>query len=85
MGIDAEGKVDPQFLLKPHESATVIFDVWRHRLPNLQAFHYDFNLMIDEIDPGNRYVVQKNPYLSFRGLVPRSRTSPQAAENQAIH
>jgi hypothetical protein len=85
MGIDAEGKVDPQLILKPHESAIVIFDLWRRRPPNLQASYFDFNLMIDQIDPSNRFIIQKNPYLSFRGLLPRRRTGLQGTESRVIH
>jgi hypothetical protein len=88
IGTDTEAKVDPSFLLRAHENATVLFDLWRRRPPNVQAAHYDFDLMIDEIDPSNMYVVQQNPYISFRRLVPRrgGNTNPQsAAQKQSVH
>jgi hypothetical protein len=72
IGIDTGNKVDPQLLLQPHESANAIFELWRHR-DNLQAASYDFDVMIDQIDPENKYRVLHNPYLSFRDLVPRAR------------
>jgi hypothetical protein len=82
LGTDVAGKVDPQLVLKPHESEIATFDLWRHREPDLQAFYYDFDLKIDEIDPGSKYTVLKSPYLSFRDLVPRARRQSESSGGQ---
>jgi hypothetical protein len=77
IGTDAGAKVDPQLVLQPHDQANVIFELWRRR-DNLQASYYDFDVMIDEIDPVHKYRVLRNPNLSFRDLVPRARLQRQS-------
>jgi len=77
IGIDSGDEIDPQLTLKPHETEIATFDLWRNRSPNQQASHYDFDLMIDEIDPSSKYTVKKHPYLSFRGIAPGARHENQ--------
>jgi hypothetical protein len=67
IGIDRDGKIDPQFRLNPYASDTVSFDLWRHRPPEEAASHYHFDLMIDEIDPSAKKIL-RHPVLFFRNL-----------------
>ena len=76
IGIDQGDKVDPQFILKPHESAIASFDLWTHRT-NPVASYYDIDVMIDEVDPTDRNTVQKHPYLPFRNVLPTIRQHNQ--------
>jgi hypothetical protein len=71
IGIDTRDKVNPELLLRPHDSANVIFELWRSR-DKVQAAYYDFDVMIDQIDPENDYRIVHNPILSFRNLLPRT-------------
>jgi hypothetical protein len=71
IGTDLGDKIDPQFMLKPKESDSASFDLWRQRPPNQPASYYDFDLMIDQIDPADIKTVLKHPYLSFRNLKAR--------------
>ncbi len=68
IGTDVGDKVDPQFMLKAKESDSASFDLWRQRPPNQPSSYYDFDLMIDQIDPADLKTVLKHPYLSFRNL-----------------
>jgi hypothetical protein len=77
IGTDIGDKVDPQLMLKPNESDSASFDFWRQRPPNQRAAYYDFDLMIDRIDPSDLKTVLKHPYLSFRNLKTRASMSDQ--------
>jgi hypothetical protein len=67
IGTDVDGKVDPQFRLLPNQSDSVSFDLWRSRPPDQSASYYDFDVMIDQIDP-DALTVQMHPFVSFRNL-----------------
>ena len=71
IGIDRENKVDPQFILKPKQSDIASFDLSRSRGINQPATFYDFDVMIDAIDPRDPGTVLNHPYLSFRNLQPK--------------
>jgi hypothetical protein len=68
IGTDRDSKVDPQLMLKPKQSESASFDLWRHRDLDQQVSFYDFDVMIDEIDPRDPGTVLTHPYLSFRNL-----------------
>ena len=68
IGIDRDERVNPQFMLKARGNDTVSFDLWRHRPPDQQASHFHFDVMIDEIDPGDLTTVVHHPVLFFRNL-----------------
>lgn len=76
IGTDQGSKVDPQFMLKAHESAIASFDLWTNR-QNPPASHYDIDVMIDEIDPTDQNVIQKHLYLPFRKVLPKTREPNQ--------
>ncbi len=76
IGIDQGNKVDPQFILKPHETAIASFDLWTPRV-NPAASYYDIDVMIDEIDPTDQNTVQKHAYLPFRNVRPTIRQHSQ--------
>jgi hypothetical protein len=68
IGTDRDNKVDPIFMLKTKQSESASFDLWRKRPPDQQASSYDFDVMIDEIDPHDPGTVLTHPYVSFRKL-----------------
>lgn len=76
IGTDQGDKVDPQFMLKPHESAIASFDLWTHRV-NPVASYYDIDVMIDEIDPTDRNAVAKRRFLPFRRVLPAIRNNQE--------
>lgn len=67
IGTDMDGKVDSQFRLQPKQSGSVSFDLCRPRPPDQEASYYDFDVMIDQIDP-DALTVQMHPFVSFRNL-----------------
>jgi hypothetical protein len=68
IGIDRDNKIVPQFMLKTKQSDIASFDLSRSRGINQQATFYDFDLMIDQINPRDPGTVLNHPFLSFRNL-----------------
>jgi hypothetical protein len=85
IGIDRDNKIDPQFMLKPKQSDIASFDLSRSRGINQQATFYDFDVMIDEIDPVDPGIILSHPFLSFRNLQSKGSGSskPGAGKNHA--
>jgi len=85
IGTDRDNKIDAQFMLKQKQSDSASFDLWRRRDLDQQVSFYDFDVMIDEIDPRDPGTVLSHPFLSFRNLKSKVNgpDKPSVTKNQA--